>query len=88
MHFDPVARVSDLSDGIQDTPLWRFFFSRLYLSDSIFFFKDSLDLNVAWFAEGIFSLTKIAMEIGKDIFSVMTVTIAKRENASSETWTL
>ena len=54
----------------------------------LFFFKDSLDLNAAWFAEGIFSLTKIAMEIGKDIFSVMTVTIAKRENASSETWTL
>ena len=42
MHFDPVTRVSDLSDGLQDTPMCRFFFSRLYLSDLIFF-KDSLD---------------------------------------------
>ena len=29
IHFDPVTRVSDLSDGLQDTPLHRFFFSRL-----------------------------------------------------------
>ena len=45
MHFDPVTRVFDLSDGLKDIFLPRFFFSRLYLSDSIFF-KDSLDCNV------------------------------------------
>ena len=42
MHLDPVTKASDLSDRLQDTALWRFFFNRLYLSDSIFF-KDSLD---------------------------------------------
>ena len=42
MHFVSITRVSDLSDGVQDTPLRRFFFSSLYLSDCIFF-KDILD---------------------------------------------
>ena len=36
MHFDRITRVSDLSDGLQDTPLRQFYFSRLYLSDCIF----------------------------------------------------
>ena len=35
MSFDPVNRVSDVSDGLQNTPLWQYFFSRHYLSDSI-----------------------------------------------------
>ena len=42
MDFNPVTRVPDLSDGLQETPLGRTFFSRLFLSDSIFF-KENLD---------------------------------------------
>ena len=37
MHFDLVTSVPDLSDELQVTSLWRFFFSRLCLSDSILF---------------------------------------------------
>ena len=53
MHFDPVTRVADLSDGLQDSPLRRFFFSRFYLPDSIIF-EDCLDWQAAWFDGGIF----------------------------------
>ena len=42
MHFETAATISDLSDGLQDTLLLRFLFSRLSLPDSIFF-KNSLD---------------------------------------------
>ena len=42
MLFDPVAKVLELSDEPQDIPLQRFFFRKLYLSDSIFF-KNRLD---------------------------------------------
>ena len=42
MDFASFTRVPDVSDGLQDTTLCRFFFSRLYLSDSIFY-KDSLE---------------------------------------------
>ena len=42
MHLEPVTRVSDLSGRLQDIPLTRFFFIRIYLSDCIIF-KNSLD---------------------------------------------
>ena len=42
MYFEPATKVSDLSGRLQDIPLRRFFFIRIYLSDYTIF-KNSLD---------------------------------------------
>ena len=44
MHFDTVARVSNL-DELQDTPLSQFFFSRLYRFDEEIFLNKGCHRN-------------------------------------------
>ena len=75
MHFDPVTRVSDLSDGLQDTPLWQFFFSTCFIYLMPFFQESSgLTSCIIWWR--YFFLTKVT-EIGKINFSVIIAAIGK-----------
>ena len=86
MRFDPVAAVFVITMGERYIFIWQFFFRLLYLFDSIF-------SEIIWidklhnFMDGIYFLTMVAMEIGKDNFLVTIATfVSREEKALSKPW--